>query len=78
MQTPGTFRIDGIIPIIPTPFNEEQEITWEDLGDLIEFARAAGARAFCLPAYASELYKLSEAEQSWPGRPCHVARASRP
>ncbi len=63
MQPSGTFRIDGIIPIIPTPFTEEQQVAWEDMGDLIEFARAAGACAICLPAYASEFYKLSEAER---------------
>ncbi|PYV10881.1 MAG: dihydrodipicolinate synthase family protein [Acidobacteria bacterium] len=63
LQPSGTFRIDGIIPIIPTPFTEEQQVACEDLGDLIEFARTAGACAICLPAYASEFYKLSEAER---------------
>lgn len=63
MQPSGPFRIEGVVPIIPTPFNEGQEIAWEDLGNLIEFARAAGACAVCLPAYASEFYKLSEVER---------------
>jgi 2-keto-3-deoxy-L-arabinonate dehydratase len=63
MQASETFRIDGIVPIIPTPFTEDQEVAWEDLENLIEFARAAGACAICLPAYASEFYKLSEAER---------------
>ena len=63
MQPSRNFRVDGIIPIIPTPFTEEQEVAYSDFGDLIEFARAAGACAICLPAYASEFYKLSEAER---------------
>ncbi len=56
-------RVDGIIPIIPTPFTAEEEVDWEALRDLVEFAIAAGARAICLPAYASEFYKLVEEER---------------
>jgi dihydrodipicolinate synthase/N-acetylneuraminate lyase len=63
LQPAGTFQVDGIIPIIPTPFTEEQLVAYGDLGALIDFARAAGACAICLPAYASEFYKLSEAER---------------
>lgn len=56
-------NIDGIVPIIPTPFTLEEEVDWESLRDLVEFAIAAGARAICLPAYASEFYKLVEEER---------------
>ena len=63
MQPSETFRIDGIVPITPTPFSADEQIAYDDLRDLIEFARAAGACAICLPAYASEFYKLSEAER---------------
>ena len=55
--------IDGIVPIIPTPFNPDETPDWESLGGLIEFAIGAGAQAACLPAYASEFYKLSEDER---------------
>lgn len=58
-----TFQIDGIVPIIPTPFEESEEICWTDLDRLIDFAVDAGACAVCLPAYASEFYKLSEDER---------------
>ena len=57
------FQIDGIIPIVPTPFGGEEEIDWAALGLLVDFACASGACAFCLPAYASEFYKLSEDER---------------
>jgi 4-hydroxy-tetrahydrodipicolinate synthase len=57
------FRIDGIVPIIPTPFFADDRPDWESLRGLIDFAHAGGACAICLPAYASEFYKLSEGER---------------
>jgi dihydrodipicolinate synthase/N-acetylneuraminate lyase len=57
-------HIQGIVPIVPTPFNAEEQIDWDELRNLIDFACAAGASAICLPAYASEFYKLSEDERS--------------
>ena len=47
-------RIDGIVPIVPTPFASNEEIDSQSLRRLIDFAHAAGACAVCLPAYASE------------------------
>ncbi|MEB2360086.1 MAG: dihydrodipicolinate synthase family protein [Bryobacteraceae bacterium] len=55
--------IRGILPVIPTPFTLEGEIAWEDFRALVDFAAAAGACAACLPAYASEFYKLTEEER---------------
>ena len=57
------FLIDGIVPVIPTPFTADEQIDWPSFRVLIDFACAAGACAVCLPAYASEFYKLSEAER---------------
>jgi len=57
------FQLQGIVPIIPTPFKADQEVDWEDLRALVDFACASGACAMCLPAYASEFYKLSEDER---------------
>lgn len=57
------FEIDGIVPIIPTPFDEAESIAWDDLDRMVDFAVVAGACAICLPAYASEFYKLSEDER---------------
>jgi 4-hydroxy-tetrahydrodipicolinate synthase len=58
-----TLQIDGIVPIIPTPFEANEEISWEDFDRLVDFAVTSGACAVCLPAYASEFYKLSEEER---------------
>lgn len=57
------FVINGIVPIIPTPFLESGEIDFDGLGSVLNFAVAAGACAACLPAYASEFYKLTEDER---------------
>jgi len=57
------FCLNGIVPIIPTPFTAEEQMDWPSLRRLVDFACAAGACAMCLPAYASEFYKLSERER---------------
>jgi len=56
-------HIDGIVPIIPTPFHPSEEIDFEALTSLVNFAVTARASAICLPAYASEFYKLTERER---------------
>jgi 2-keto-3-deoxy-L-arabinonate dehydratase len=63
MNQSAAFAINGVMPVIPTPFRENEEIAWESLASMIAFARAAGACAVCLPAYASEFYKLSDNER---------------
>jgi len=63
MGSARPFRIDGIVPIIPTPFLANEEIDFAGLTDLLEFAVAGGACGVCLPAYASEFYKLCEREK---------------
>jgi 4-hydroxy-tetrahydrodipicolinate synthase len=56
-------HIDGIVPIVPTPFFEDGGIDFDSLKRLIDYSVAAKASAVCLPAYASEFYKLSETER---------------
>lgn len=55
--------LQGVVPIVPTPFTEADEIDVLALQNLIEFAISRGIDAVCLPAYASEFYKLSDAEK---------------
>lgn len=55
--------LTGAIPIIPTPFTENEDIDEESLCGLIEFAISSGLPAVCLPAYASEFYKLTDDEK---------------
>jgi len=56
-------KLDGIVPIIPTPFNVEEQIDWRTMRQLLEFAGSVAVSAVCLPAYASEFYKLSNDER---------------
>lgn len=56
-------KLQGVIPIIPTPFTENEEIDEEALRSLVDFACSCGVEAACLPAYASEFYKLTDEEK---------------
>jgi 4-hydroxy-tetrahydrodipicolinate synthase len=55
--------LTGVVPIIPTPFTEDEEIDGLGICNLIDFAVESGIEAVCLPAYASEFYKLSDEEK---------------
>jgi dihydrodipicolinate synthase/N-acetylneuraminate lyase len=57
------FDLNGILPIVPTPFTEEGAIDMTALAGLLEFATGAGVCGVCLPAYASEFYKLRDEER---------------
>jgi 4-hydroxy-tetrahydrodipicolinate synthase len=53
----------GVIPIIPTPFTVDESIDLQALGCCVDFAASCNFNAVCLPAYASEYYKLNESER---------------
>ncbi len=56
--------LNGVVPVIPTPFKASDEsVDLEALSRLVRFAAAIDVPAVCLPAYASEFYKLSESER---------------
>ncbi len=57
------FSLHGIVPVIPTPFTESGSIDWTALGKLLHFALEGHVCAVCLPAYASEFYKLNDGER---------------
>jgi 4-hydroxy-tetrahydrodipicolinate synthase len=59
----ATFDFNGVLPIVPTPFTRDGIIDWKALESLLEFAINANVCGVCLPAYASEFYKLREAER---------------
>ena len=56
-------NLNGIVPIIPTPFDLEEQIDWQAMRQLLDFACSVDIAAVCLPAYASEFYKLSADER---------------
>lgn len=55
--------ISEVVPIVPTPFHENEEIDEEALQRLIDFSVNGDIKAVCLPAYASEFYKLTDDER---------------
>jgi dihydrodipicolinate synthase/N-acetylneuraminate lyase len=63
MEIKNKKELYGVVPIIPTPFTEKEEIDGDALRRLIDFAVAGGMEAACLPAYASEFYKLTDEEK---------------
>lgn len=61
---PSEARIRGIVSVLPTPFDADEAVVHEDVAREVEAAVAFGIGAVCLPAYASEFYKLSEGEKA--------------
>lgn len=57
-------QLAGVIPILPTPFTDLDEIDLEAVGRLVEFAVTCGVQAVGTPAYASEFYKLDPSERA--------------
>lgn len=55
--------IRGVVPIVPTPFLADETVDLDGVRRCVEFAAACKLPAVCLPAYASEFYKLTEAER---------------
>jgi dihydrodipicolinate synthase/N-acetylneuraminate lyase len=62
-KTMAQFQINGVVPIIPTPFLQDGSIDFSSLKNLLDFAVSAEVSAVCLPAYASEFYKLTDFER---------------
>ena len=58
-----TDLLRGVVPVVPTPFTRDEVIDFKALADCVQFAADCGLIAVCLPAYASEFYKLSDAER---------------
>ncbi|MDA0712120.1 MAG: dihydrodipicolinate synthase family protein [bacterium] len=55
--------LSGVVALLVTPFDANENIVHGDIARQIEAAVAFGLSAVCLPAYASEFYKLSESER---------------
>jgi 4-hydroxy-tetrahydrodipicolinate synthase len=56
-------RFNGIIPVMVTPFHEDESINEAALRRQIDYAVDGGAVAVCGPGFASEFYKLSDPER---------------
>lgn len=57
-------ELRGIVPVLPTPFRERgEEVDLDSLARIVDFCAARSLPAVCLPAYASEFYKLTMQER---------------
>ena len=63
----ATSTMQGVYPILVTPFSEDSQIDEESLRTLIDFNLDAGVHGLGV-ALGSEVYKLTEAERAWTTR----------
>lgn len=56
--------IQGVVPILPTPFHSDESIDESGYERMLAFAEKAGCRAIGLPAFGSEFYKLTGGERN--------------
>jgi len=56
-------RIQGIIPILPTPFHDDGSIDEPGMRSVIGYVLEAGAHGVAFPAMASEFYALTDRER---------------
>jgi len=59
-----TSKMQGVYPILVTPFTEDSQIDEESLRRLIDFNLDAGVHGLGV-ALGSEVYKLTEVERAW-------------
>jgi 4-hydroxy-tetrahydrodipicolinate synthase len=55
-------RIEGVIPILQTPFGENGELDLDSLRNEVRYVCEAGAHGMAFPGFVSEWWKLSEEE----------------
>ena len=55
--------INGVVPIIPIPFNEDESIDEAPLRRTVDWVASNNLAGMCLPAYGSEFHKLSDSER---------------
>jgi len=59
----ASISIEGIVPVLPAPFNPDETLDLDSMPKLIQFCVDSGMSAVCLPAYSTEFYKLSMDER---------------
>lgn len=57
------FWLTGVLPVLPTPFTEQDEIDCAALQSLVDFAAKCAVKTVVTPAFGSEFYKLDGGER---------------
>src|SRR5258706_1496087 len=55
--------LEGILPVLPTPFQEDRSIDPAAMARVADFALAAGVQGLVFPGFASEVDQLDAAER---------------
>ena len=58
-------KIQGVIPVMMLPLNDDESIDEGTLRKQVDFVVAGGAAAVCAPGFATEFYKLTDEERRW-------------
>jgi 4-hydroxy-tetrahydrodipicolinate synthase len=56
-------KLHGVVPVMMLPLNADESIDEPSFRRQVDFAIGAGAAAVCAPGFATEFYKLSDAER---------------
>lgn len=56
-------KLNGVLPVLAAPFDDAGNVHYDDLKKLIDFQIHQGAQGIALFGFATEFYKLSEAEK---------------
>jgi 4-hydroxy-tetrahydrodipicolinate synthase len=56
-------KLRGVVPVMLLPFHDDEGIDEASFRKEIDFAIAGGAAAVCAPGFATEFYKLTDAER---------------
>ena len=59
-------RLNGITPVMATPFHEDGSIDEPSLRREIDFSIDKGAAAICGPGFGAEFYKWIRQESGFP------------
>jgi 4-hydroxy-tetrahydrodipicolinate synthase len=63
-RPPAASPVSGVVPVVETPFDAAGAIDRRSFRRLLEQLADAGVEALMFPGFASEFYKLDEAERS--------------
>ncbi|CAN5269243.1 dihydrodipicolinate synthase family protein [soil metagenome] len=56
-------RVEGVCPVVATPFTAEGAVDYESFRRTLRHLIGAGVRSVMFPGFASEFYKLTDAER---------------
>lgn len=59
----SAMRVEGVCPVVETPFTADERVDVEAFATLADRLAGTGVRSVMFPGFASEFYKLTDAER---------------